>query len=410
MATIKPFAAWRPPRELAPKLVSVPYDVVNTAEARELAKGNPWSLLHVKRSEIDLPPETNPYSDIVYQRAKEAFQEFLDRGYLVQDTIASLFIYAQSWRGRTQYGVVGCASVDDYDKDIIKKHEKTRQEKEDDRTRHIMTLRAQLGPVFLTYRDHFRINQVVEGIALTSAEVDFNAPDAVRHQVWKAGEKETQDLVAAFREVPYLYVADGHHRSASASRSREQERRTNPQYTPSAAVNYFLAVHFPSSQLKILPYNRVVNGLRGRSTAEFITAVETNFKITKQPCREPARAGTFGMYLAGAWYQLEVLPRARSTEGAVEQLDVSILQKHVLQPLLGVDDPRTARNINFVGGIRGPEELEKLVDSGTYEVAFSLYPVTVDELMAIADAGAVMPPKSTWFEPKLRSGLLVHRF
>ena len=409
MAELRPFRALRPRPELASKIASVPYDVVDTAEARELAAGNPYSFLHVVRPEIDLPPETDIHDDAVYAQAPKALERLVAEGALVQDDEPALFLYRQIMGDHSQVGVVGCAAVDEYDADLIKKHEKTRPDKEDDRTRHVVTLSAHAGPVFLSYRGTARIDAAVAAVMASEAPLyDFVAVDGVAHTVWRV--PDPAELRAAFREVPALYVADGHHRAASASRARAALRERSDDFTGEEEVNFFLTCIFPDEQLAILPYNRVVHDLRGDSPEAFLDKLRRVMEVTPDGAPSPDHKGGFAMYLAGAWYALEAPREAVEAAHPVESLDAAILQTLVLGPLLGIDDPRTSERIDFVGGIRGTGELERRVDARGDGVAFSLFPVSMAELMAVADAGLNLPPKSTWFEPKLRSGLLIHRF
>ncbi len=408
MAELRPFRALRPRPDLASKVASVPYDVVDTAEARELAAGNPHSFLHVVRPEIDLPPETDIHDDEVYEQAPRALARLVEDGSLLRDDDRALYLYRQIMGNHAQIGVVGCASVDEYDRDLIKKHEKTRPDKEDDRTRHVLTLSAHAGPVFLTYRGTARIDAAVESVTATEEPLyDFVAVDGVAHTVWKV--PDPVELEEAFREVPALYVADGHHRAASASRARAARRDEAESFSGDEEVNSFLTVLFPGEQLQILPYNRFVHDLFGASEAEFLERLGEVMKVTPGGPPSPDRKGAFSMYLGGEWFHLEAPRAAVEADHPVDSLDAAILQERVLGPILGIDSPRTSTRIDFVGGIRGTDELVKRVrDTGG--VAFSVFPLGVGELMAVADAGLVLPPKSTWFEPKLRSGLLIHEF
>lgn len=407
MARLRPFFALRPVPEKASQVASVPYDVISTAEARELAKGNPLSFLHASRAEIDLPLHTNPYSDEVYAKALENFKRLEREVPLITEETRSLYIYRQKMGEHVQTGVVGCVAVDDYDEDLIKKHEKTRKDKEDDRTRHIVTTSAHSGPVFLTYRGNAAINGLVDRVVLNPSLYDIVAPDGVVHTVWRI--VDTADFVDAFSRVPITYVADGHHRAKSASRTREAKRAANPGHTGQEEYNFFLAVIFPGDQLQILPYNRVVKDLAGRSPHDFLTTLQDRFDVSKNSPPSPKETGQVSVYLDTKWYGL-TLKAGRENLSRTDRLDVSLLQDQVLSPLLKIEDVRTDKRIDFVGGIRGTKELEKLVDSGKFAVAFSMYPVTVEDLMAVADAGEIMPPKSTWFEPKLRDAFLIHRF
>ena len=404
---LNPFRAVRPRPDLAAQVAAVPYDVVNRAEAVELARGNPHSFLHVGRSDIDLPEDVDPYDSRIYRRAREALDELLAGGALRQDPRPGLFLYRQIMDGRTQTGVVGCVHVDDYERDLIRKHEKTRQDKEDDRTRHVLTLHANAEPVFLTYRGRPEIDALVTGIASESPPLyDFVAPDGVRHTVWAVPDPDA--LARAFGAVPHAYVADGHHRSASAWRAGKELRAKNPSHRGDEEYNWFLAVLFPADQLRILPYNRLVRDLKGQSPSEVLDRLGRLGKLTAVKDATPDRTGVFSVYLDGRWHRLELDPAGIDRSDPIASLDVSLLQDRVLSPILGIGDPRTDKRIDFVGGIRGTAELERRVRSGEMAIAFSLYPTTLDQLMAVSDAGHVMPPKSTWFEPKLRSGLFVH--
>jgi uncharacterized protein (DUF1015 family) len=403
---LHPFRAIRPRPELAAEVASVPYDVVSRPEAAELARGNPHSFLHVGRSDVDLPPEVDPYDPRIYRRAREALDELLARGTLLRDPKPGLFVYRQVMDGRAQTGVVGCVHVDDYERDVIRKHEKTRQDKEDDRTRHVLTLDANAEPVFLTYRARSEIDRLVERASSTAPLYDFTAPDGVRHTVWSVPHPGS--LVEAFGPVPHAYVADGHHRSASAWRAGKELRAKNPAHQGAEEYNWFLAVLFPSEQLRILPYNRVVRDLNGRTPSQVLEQLRGLGTVTPTRNPVPDRTGVFCVYLDGTWYRLELGPSRIDRSDPIASLDVSLLQDLVLSPILGIGDPRTDQRIDFVGGIRGTAELERRVQSGEAAIAFSLYPTTLDQLMAVSDAGRVMPPKSTWFEPKLRSGLFVH--
>ncbi len=403
---VKAFAAWVPAPGKAAAVAAVPYDVVDTAEARALAAGNPDSLLHVSRPEIDLPESVDIHDDRVYEQGLRAFQALQTRGTLVREAQPCLYVYRQIMGTHSQAGVVVCCHVDDYEHNVIRKHEKTRQDKEDDRTRHTLTLNANTGPVFLTYRDSAAIDACVAEVVRQPPMTDITAVDGVRHTVWRVAE----GLAAwsdRFRAVPLAYIADGHHRAASGWRAAQKLRKENPNHTGTEEYNWFLAVLFPASQLRILPYNRCVADLNGFDTAAFLKRVGEVFTLTKSGRAEPASPRQVQMYLAGEWYTLAWPP---FEAGPVERLDVSVLQTRLLAPILGIDDPRTSQRIGFVGGIRGTGELVKRVDSGRDAVAFSMAPVTVREMMDIADAGQIMPPKSTWFEPKLRSGLVIHTY
>jgi uncharacterized protein (DUF1015 family) len=407
VAIIRPFNALRPQAERAPQVAAVPYDVVNTEEARLLASGNPWSFLHVSRPEIDLPAGTPIYSDEVYTKAGDNFARLIKNCPLVVEETPSLYLYRLVMGDQEQIGVVACCSLDEYDSDIIRKHERTRRDKEDDRTRHIMVLRAQTGPVFLTYRATPRIDSLVaDALRGNPPLYDFVANDDIHHTIWRVPNYDP--LVAAFKDVSNLYIADGHHRAASASRARAELREQSFANIGNEEYNFFQCVLFPDSQLQILPYNRVVRDLNGLTEEEFLSRVRESFSVTENAAPAPAERGNFGMYLGGNWYGLAVKDDAKIGTGVVESLDVSILQDLMLDSILGIKDVRTDKRIDFVGGIRGIAELEKLVREGKAAVAFSLFPTTIDDLLKVSDAGEIMPPKSTWFEPKLRDGLLSH--
>jgi len=406
VAIIRPFHALRPPRERAKLVSSVPYDVVNTEEARALAQGNALSFLHVSRPEIDLPEGTDIYSDAVYRKAVQNFQDLIRNSPLEKETEPSLYLYRLVMGDHQQIGVVACSSIDEYDRNEIRKHERTRPDKEDDRTRHMLMLRAQTGPVFLTYRQRPEIDELVSKEIARDPLYDFAAPDGVRHTIWRITDPE--QFVRGFAAAPLLYIADGHHRAASASRARAELREQSFGHTGSEDYNYFLTVIFPDSQLQILAYNRVVRELNGLSKDEFLQQVSRQFKITENGPPAPSRRAQWSMYLDGQWYALQLSSEATLPVGTVASLDVSVLQDRLLDPILGIKDVRTDKRIDFVGGLRGTKELERLVNEGKAAVAFSLYPTTVEELLLVSDAGEIMPPKSTWFEPKLRDGLLIH--
>ena len=413
MAIIKPFRALRPPVEVAPQVAAFPYDVMNTAEAREMAKGNPYSFLHISRPEIDLPSDVDPYSEQVYLKGRDKLEEFRRNGVLLQDETECYYVYRQCMGTIIQTGLVACAGVDDYQCGVIKKHELTRADKEEDRVKHIDYLDANDEPVFYTYRsdsNNKSISDRIEKIVAREPVYDFATDDGLTHTLWVIEDREEiARFTDYFAAIPNLYVADGHHRSAAASRVREIRRDSNPGHSGNEEYNFFLTVIFPDKEMNVMPYNRVVKDLNGHDIAEFMVAMARKFEITpvKEPLN-PVQRHQFGMYLAGKWYEL--MPRDGSFDetDAVARLDVSILQDNLLNPVLGVRNPRNDQRIHFVGGIRGLEELERLVASGEYQVAFALYPTSIEELIKLADAGKIMPPKSTWFEPKLRSGLFVH--
>jgi uncharacterized protein (DUF1015 family) len=407
MAVIRPFNALRPAAECAPRVAAVPYDVVNTEEARALASGNPWSFLHVSRPEIDLPDGTPIYSDDVYAKAVANFDTLKKTCPLEPEGEAGLYLYRLIMGNHEQIGVVACCSVDEYDSDVIRKHERTRREKEDDRTRHILILRAQTGPVLLTYRAQPNIDSLVNA-ALQQNEplYDFVANDDIRHTIWRIPNPGA--FIEAFAGVPNLYIADGHHRAASASRARAQLKEHGFSFIGNEEYNFFQCVLFPDKQLQILPYNRIVRDLNGLSPSDLLARLCEVFTVSENATPSPIERGQWSMYLDGRWYGLALPDGASRPEGVVESLDVSILQERVLDPILGIKDVRTDKRIDFVGGIRGTDELEKLVAEGKAAVAFSLYPTTIEDLLRVSDAGEIMPPKSTWFEPKLRDGLLIH--
>ncbi|RNC68919.1 MAG: DUF1015 domain-containing protein [Desulfuromonadales bacterium] len=411
MALIKPFRALRPPRHLAEKVAALPYDVMNVAEASSMAAGNLYSFLHVSRPEIDLPPETDPYAEPVYEKGRENLRRFITEGTLVQDPADCYYVYRQKMGGIVQTGLVVCAGVDDYESGVIKKHELTRADKEEDRVKHIDYLDANDEPVFYTYRNDPEITAIVARVAAGEPTYDFTTDDGVSHTLWVIAERSIIDeLTTRFAAIATLYVADGHHRSAAAGRVREMRRAANAGHTGAEEYNWFLTVIFPDSEMNIMPYNRVVRDLNGLTVAEFVTRVGEKFAIT--PAAKgyvPANRHEYGMFLEGRWYQLAARPGSFDEGDAVSHLDVSILQNNLLSPILAIRNPRTDQRISFVGGIRGIDELERLVAGCEYRVAFSLHPTSMEELMQLADVGKIMPPKSTWFEPKLRSGLFVHQ-
>jgi uncharacterized protein (DUF1015 family) len=406
VAVIRPFRALRPSPERAEAVASVPYDVVNTEEARALASGKPLSFLHVSRPEIDLPPGTDIHSDAVYRKAVENFDKLIADCPLEKETEPSLYLYRLIMGQHQQIGLVACCSIDEYDNNTIRKHERTRRDKEDDRTRHMLMLRAQTGPVFLTYRRRPEIEAQVSAATTADPLFDLTAEDGIRHTIWRV--TDTDELVNSFASVPLLYIADGHHRAASASRARAELKEQSFTHTGKEDYNYVLTVIFPDSQVQILAYNRVVRDLNGLSQEQFFDALKRQFTITENASPEPRQRGHWSMYLAGKWYGLTLSPAATLPVGTVGMLDVSVLQDRLLDPILGIKDVRTDKRIDFVGGLRGTKELERLVDEGKAAVAFSLYPTTVEQLLIVSDANEIMPPKSTWFEPKLRDGLLIH--
>ena len=403
MSAIFPFAALRPTPTAAAAVAAVPYDVVSTDEARALAAGNSLSFLHVSRPEIDFPQGTNPYSDAVYTRALENFSKLKTAAPLVVEDRPSFYVYRLHMGAHEQSGIAACYSLDEYDRDLIKKHEKTRPDKEDDRTRHMLAIGAQTGPVFLTYRASNAVDAIVSRVVHDAALFDFEAVDGVRHQVWRVPGTENQAVVDAFAKIESLYIADGHHRAASAARARQalKQKAAAPSAVPEAEADRVMAVAFPHNQMQVLPYNRVVTDLRGLSPDALLDRLKNQLTVQGGGPPTPSGKGSVSMYLGGLWHTI-TMPAGGTA------LDVDLLQSSILEPLLGIGDVRTDKRIDFVGGIRGTDELEQLVNSGRAAVAFSLYPVSVEDLMRIADAGGIMPPKSTWFEPKLRDGLLSH--
>ncbi len=403
MALIHPFRALRPTPENAAAVSSVPYDVVSTDEARELADGNPLSFLHVSRSEIDLPTNADPYSEAVYARARANFDLLRKNAPLVAEAEPSLYFYRLRMGRHEQTGVAGCFSVDEYEQDVIKKHERTRRDKEDDRTRHMIELRAQTGVVFLTYKASSALDAIARRVTGRAPLFDFTAPDDVHHTIWAADAGETRQLVDLFAQVPALYIADGHHRAASAARTRAELRTRGD----GEEAGRFIAVAFPDNQMQILPYNRTVRDLAGRTPQQLLAELRQTFHVTDGPAR-PRRKGEVAMYLDGQWYTVDLSGAAPEDGSRASSLDVALLQHHVLEKLLKIGDIRSDKRIDFIGGARGTGALEQAVNSGRAAVAFSMFPVTVGDLMAISDDGGIMPPKSTWFEPKLRDGLLIH--
>jgi uncharacterized protein (DUF1015 family) len=407
MATVRPYRALRPRPSDAARVAAVPYDVVTTEEARKQAADNPLSFLRVSRAELELPPSTDPYSDQVYERAVQNFER-LKKSVLVVEEEPSVYLYRLRSGNHEQTGLSACFSLDEYDRNVIKKHERTKRDKEDDRTRHMMALGAQTGTVFLTYRASADVDRIVAVATAGDPLFDFQADDGVRHSVWRVTADLRDALVAAFAGVPSLYIADGHHRVASAARARQEIRDqaiVRSSLGNDADYTTFLAVAFPHNQVKILPYNRTVKDLGGGSAAEFLQAVRGRFNVEAGSPSPPR--GEIAMYLDRRWYTLRPLAGPRATD-PIGSLDVSVLQDQLLAPILGIADVRTDKRVDFVGGAKGTPELERAVASGAAAVAFSLYPVSVDDLMTVSDAGSIMPPKSTWFEPKLRDGLLIH--
>jgi len=402
MAIVKPFAALRPKPELAARICELPYDVMSSEEARQLASGNALSFLHVSKPEIDLPPSTDLYAPEVYGKGKENFQRLISQGDLVQDKQPAFYLYRQVMGAHSQIGIVAAASCEDYLKNVIKKHEFTRPDKEDDRVRHIEILNSQTGPVFLVYRASKRLDQIVARHSAKAPQVDFVAPDGVRHSAWMLGDAaEVGEIERAFAELGSLYIADGHHRCAAAARVFKARQGGGNSAS-------FLSVIFPHNQVQILPYNRVLKDLNGLSSAELLERLGGVFIIQPAAHAAPRRKHELGLYIDAKWHSLHFRPRFAATTDPIEKLDVTLLQKYVLDPIFGIEDPRTSKRANFVGGIRGTPELEKLVKSGEYACAFSMFPTSIEDLMTVADAGGVMPPKSTWFEPKLRDAMFCH--
>jgi len=413
MAVVKPFRGLRPPRALAKDLACLPYDVMNTNEARKMAKGKEHSLLHITRSEIDLPEDTDTHSEMVYEKSAENFEKWQKNGWLVQDETPRFYIYAQTMKGRTQYGIVGCASVDDYLKGVIKKHELTRPDKEQDRMVHVLVNNANIEPVFFTYPAVKEIDEIVNKIVTKEKpEYDFVAEDGFGHHFWVIKKAETNRLIEKLfsEKVPCTYVADGHHRTAAAALVGKEKRDANQSHNGTEEYNFFLAVHFPADQLKIIDYNRVIKDLNGLTSAQLLEKLEKGFIIAAKGTRtyRPRKLHNFSMYLDGGWYSLTAKPGTYVDSDPIGVLDVTILTNQILSPILDIQDLRRSKRIDFIGGIRGLRELKKRVDSDEMKVAFALYPVSMNQLITIADSGNIMPPKSTWFEPKLRSGLTIH--
>ncbi len=409
MAKIRGIKGLRPALDKVDKVASRPYDVLNSAEARVEAEGNPYSFLHVVKPEIDLPESVDLYSDEVYQKGKENLYRFYEEGVFVRDEKPTMYVYKLVWKNVSQVGLVVGASVEDYENDIIKKHEKTRSDKEADRVKHVETQNANAGPIFLTYRDKAEIDAIVSNEMKNAPLYDFDCGDGVQHTLWKISDDAViAKLESEFAKIDYLYVADGHHRSASAAIVGKRKRDANPNHTGEEGYNFFLSVLFPATHLYIMDYNRIVQDLNGHSVEEFLSKVGEKFIVEKLSGEQkPSKMHEFSMYLAGSWYKLTVKPEIIDNSSVIGVLDTSILQENLLAPLLDIQDPKTSKRIDFVGGIRGLGELSKRVDGGE-AVAFALYPTSIEQLMNIADAGKIMPPKSTWFEPKLRSGLVVN--
>ncbi|MBR4678938.1 MAG: DUF1015 domain-containing protein [Bacteroidales bacterium] len=413
MSIVKPFRGLRPDKKIADRLSCLPYDVMNSKEAAQMAEGNPCSFLHITRAEIDLDENIDPHSKAVYDKSIENFKKFQDEKYLVKDPKPKFYIYAQTMDGRTQYGIAGAAFCEDYQNGIIKKHELTRPDKEDDRMVHIKTINANAEPVFLSYRAVPEIDAIVSGIVNSQKpEYDFTSNDGFGHKFWVIDSDETNKKIEKLfaEKVPALYVADGHHRTAAAARVGLEKKAQNPNHKGDEEYNYFLAVIFPDNQLKIMDYNRVIKDLNGLSDEEFLEKLSKSFEISDKgnEVYAPKKLHEFSMYLSGKWYKLSAKEGTFENSDPIGVLDVTILTKQVLEPLLDIKDLRTSKRIDFVGGIRGLKELKRRVDSGEMKCAFALYPVSMSQLLNIADTGNIMPPKTTWFEPKLRSGLVIH--
>jgi len=412
MAQLHAFRGFRPVKENVNEVASRPYDVLNSTEAREEVKGNPWSFLHVVKPEVDLPEDVNLHSEEVYNKGKESLEKLIAQGYFVQDPAALLYVYGQTMFGKTQYGIVGCAAVSDYLNDVIRKHELTRPDKEEDRMNHIRVTNFNAEPVFFAYPDHAELDAIVERVVSGEAEYDFTTGDGVGHHFWVVNDNgDINRIIEIFdREIQFTYVADGHHRTAAAALVGQERKSLNPNHRGDEEYNYFLAVHFPASQLTIIDYNRVVKDLNGLTPSAFLKELSEGFEVEEKgpEIYKPDQLHNFSMYLEGKWYSLTARPGTYNDEDPIACLDVTVLSEQVLGPLLNITDLRKSKRIDFVGGIRGLKELSQRVDSGEMACAFALYPVTMKQLMDIADNGMIMPPKTTWFEPKLRSGLVIH--
>lgn len=413
MATIKPFRGIRPPQELVERIESRPYDVLNSEEARSEAEGNEMSLYHIIKPEIDFEPGTSEYDPRVYEQAARNFQRFQNNGWLVQDDAEHYYIYAQTMNGKTQYGLVVGAFVDDYLNGVIKKHELTRRDKEEDRMKHVRVCNANIEPVFFAYPDNSVLNKLIERYAITKPEYDFIAPiDGFGHKFWVISDaQDIATITEEFRKMPSLYIADGHHRSAAAALVGAEKARQNPEHNGTEEYNYFMAVCFQASQLTILDYNRVVKDLNGYTSSEFLAALQANFQVEDKGTQiyKPCCAHNFSLYLDGHWYSLTAKEGTYDDADPIGVLDVDISSRLILDQLLGITDLRSDKRIDFVGGLRGLGELKQRVDSGEMRMALALYPVSMKQIMDIADSGKIMPPKATWFEPKLRSGLVIHK-
>ncbi len=411
MAIVRPFKALRPNKDVADKVASLPYDVMNREEAKEMAKGNDLSFLHIVRSEMDIPAEVSQYDETVYAKARENLDLFEEKGYMAQDEVPMYYIYRQIMDGRSQTGFVGCTSIDDYQNDIIKKHEFTLPKKEQDRINNFDTCDANTAPIFLTYRDNDVLGNILEEQTKNEPEYNFVSEDGITHIVWVITDMEVNKVIQdTFASIDYLYIADGHHRSASSVKVGLKRREQFPNYTGDEEFNFFMSVIFPESHLYIMDYNRVVSDLNGRTTDEFLAEVAKDFDVEEQTDTfKPGAKHEFGLYVESKWYKLTAKESGYDVNHPVDSLDAAICQNNILQPILGIEDPRKSDRIHFVGGIRGLKELERVVDSGDYKLAIALFPVKMSDIMNVADDGKTMPAKSTWFEPKLRSGLFVHK-
>lgn len=409
---VKPFKGVRPPKTLANEIASRPYDVLNTEEARREAEGNEKSLYHIIRPEIDFPRGTDEHDPLIYEKAAENFRRFQEKGWLVQDPVEMYYVYAQTMNGKTQYGLVVCASVEDYLTGKIKKHELTRRDKEEDRMKHVQITNANIEPVFFAYPDNPELEIIVNRITTNEPEYDFRTADGIGHHFWLVSQpKDIENITRIFASIPVMYIADGHHRSAAAALVGAEKAKNNPHHSGEEEYNYFMAVCFPAGQLNIIDYNRLIKDLHGLSPNEFLKELEKNFIIvpTGSEIQKPKHLHNFSIYLGGKSYSLTAKSHILHDEDPVDQLDVSITSKYILDGILGIKDLRSDKRIDFVGGIRGLNELKKRVDSGEMALAIALYPVSMKQLMNIADTGNIMPPKTTWFEPKLRSGLVIHK-
>ena len=412
MSIIRPFKGIRPRADLASAIAALPYDVYNSEEAREIVAAEPKSFLQIDRAETLLPKGTNPYSEAVYKTASETLNRMIDEGSFLQDKEPCYYLYALTMNGRTQTGLVGCASIDDYCNNVILKHENTLEAKEQDRIRHIDACSAQTGPIFLAYRADKKLGEIIKNVRLTPEVYDFTSDDGIRHEVWRIDKMSTiVDISKIFEAIPHLYIADGHHRSAAAALVGAEKAKQNPNHRGDEEYNYFMAVCFPANQLTIIDYNRVVKDLNGMTPEQFLTAVSKNFTVEEKgtDIYKPAGLHNFSLYLDGKWYSLTAKPGTYNDNDPIGVLDVTISSNLILDEILGIKDLRSDKRIDFVGGIRGLGELKKRVDSGEMKVALALYPVSMKQLMDIADTGNIMPPKTTWFEPKLRSGLVIHK-